>query len=181
MLEKLTDRFTDGVETRTDGGSATLGVLNQIRTDRDGATASDPAPAGSGSDGAGDQGVAIGLDEIFGLLKNRRRRSVFRYLTAESEPLRLGGLAEQIAARENDKAVSRIGSKERKRVYVALYQCHLPKMADVDAISYDKPRGTVGRGPNFDLFEYHLPSDEDTVGPPQSRHDRIRAFTSLVA
>ena len=180
MLEKITDRFTDGAETRTDGGSATLGVLSQIRADRDGAAAGDPAPAGSGSDETGDQGVAIGLDEIFGLLKNRRRRSVFRYLAAESEQVRLGELAEQIAARENDKAVSRLDSRERKRVYVALYQCHLPKMADVDAVAYDKPRGTVGRGPNFDLFGYYLPGDEDTIGPPKSRHDRIRAFTSLV-
>jgi len=164
MLEKLTDRFTDGVETLTDDGGTTPGVLSQIKADRAGAATGDPEPAGSGSDETGDRGVAIGLDEIFGLLQNRRRRDVFRYLAAESEQVRLGELAEQIAARENDKAVSRIDSQERKRVYVALYQCHLPKMADVDAVSYDRPRGTVGRGPNFDLFGYYLPGDEDMVG-----------------
>jgi hypothetical protein len=110
----------------------------------------------------------IGLDEIFGVLKNRRRRGVLRYLSENSEQLDLGTLAEQIAARECGKDVSQITSQERTRVYVGLYQCHLPKMADTGAISYNRSRGRIEPGPNFGLFDRYLPDDENPAEQPNA-------------
>lgn len=83
------------------------------------------------------------LDEIFEALKNERRRRVIHYLGEEGGRLELGQLAERIAADENEKSISDVTYDERKRVYVALYQCHLPKLDDLGIISFNKSRGTM--------------------------------------
>lgn len=85
------------------------------------------------------------LDVVFELLKNQRRRRVLRYLEEESGTVALGTLAESIAAAENDKEPRMLTSAERKRVYISLYQCHLPKLDDAGAIEFESNRGTVDR------------------------------------
>ena len=86
----------------------------------------------------------IPLDLTFEILKNQRRRLVLDYLRdVEDGQTTIGELAEHIASIENKKPVSALSSQERKRVYIALYQSHLPKMADAGVIDYDKNRGTV--------------------------------------
>lgn len=118
------------------------------------------ASAGQGTDttteAPGSQPADPGLDQIFGVLKNQRRRYVLRYLREHEERTALGTLAEQIAAWENDKRVNEITSTERKRVYVALYQCHLPKMDDVGVVSFNKSRTTVEPGANIALCDPYL-------------------------
>lgn len=102
----------------------------------------------------------IGMDRIFDILGNQRRRYVLAYLSTTEGTVTMDDLAEQIAAWECGKEIARITSQERKRVYVGLYQCHLPKMADASAISYDKHRGTVETGEQFELFGHYLRRDE---------------------
>lgn len=92
------------------------------------------------------------MDVVFDILKNRRRRLVIRYLAEESASTTLSDLAEHIAALENDKPVGSLSSAERKRVYVSLYQSHLPKMDDADVIDFDSDRGTVERDDDVDRF-----------------------------
>lgn len=87
--------------------------------------------------------VPLTIDEIFEILKNSRRRLVLEHLEKADNPVKLNDLADQVTAIENDTDVSSITSAERKRVYVGLYQFHLPKMADMGVIEYDKDRGDV--------------------------------------
>lgn len=82
------------------------------------------------------------IDDRFDVLSNHRRRRVLTNL-AENDTAVVGELAEHIAAIENDKPAGALSSQERKRVYIALYQSHLPKMADAGIVDYDKNRGTV--------------------------------------
>lgn len=81
--------------------------------------------------------------EIFDLLSNSRRRSVLRHLEREGEPTQLQRLAELIAAHENDKTVGRLTDRERKRVYVSLYQTHVPAMEEAGVIEYDPESGRI--------------------------------------
>jgi hypothetical protein len=118
---------------------------------RDQSTTGIDRPPGPGDDSGQ-------LDTIFSTLKNQRRRYVLHYLDVTDGPVALGDLAEQIAAWENDKEPRLITSSERKRVYVGLYQCHLPKLDDSGAVSYNKPRGIVERGELFDAYRAYLPS-----------------------
>ncbi len=86
----------------------------------------------------------LSKDEMFELLKNQRRRDALRYLREDGEST-LSDLAERIAAKENDIEVVELSSAQRKRVYIGLYQCHLPKLDDAGVVDFEKHRGDVER------------------------------------
>ncbi|WP_418286651.1 DUF7344 domain-containing protein [Halorubrum sp. DTA46] len=107
-------------------------------------------------------GAELTKGEIFDLLKNRRRRMVIQYLREHDGYSDLNDLAEHIAAKENDITVRQLSSDQRKRVYIGLYQCHLPKMDSLGVISYEKNRGTIELQASVtQLLKYMEPLDED--------------------
>ena len=107
----------------------------------------------------------LSLDLVFEVLKNERRRRVLKYLSGQDGTVSLSDLAEHIAAIENDKPETALSSQERKRVYVGLYQCHLPKMDDTDVIDFDGNRGTVELGDNAEQLYPFLEVDDDPQRP----------------
>ena len=127
--------------------------------DRDGTTgdavtdASGPATGEAAPDAATGQ-TEHSKDVVFDILRNERRRQVLQFLR-EHPRTTLSDLAEHVASLENDKPIHDLTSSERKRVYVGLYQCHLPKMDDVGVIDYDRSRGTIGlRNESSPYFVY---------------------------
>jgi hypothetical protein len=106
-------------------------------------------------------------DTKFHLLQNARRRNVLRYLdenpeNAESE---IRAIALQLAAWENEKPPERLDASERQRVYISLYQTHLPKLADAGVINYNKPRGWVEPTPLATQLYSQLSSDSSEHSP----------------
>lgn len=85
----------------------------------------------------------LDTDAVFSILVNRRRRDVLRHLKRHGGELSHGELAEYIAAEENGKTVAELTSKERKRIYVSLYQSHLPMMAKAGVIEFERTGGPV--------------------------------------
>ena len=90
----------------------------------------------------------LDADERFHLLQNERRRLVIRYLRdaesdAEDGRVWMRDIAEQVAAWEHDTTVAQLTSTERQRVYIPLYQNHLPKLDDAGIIEYNQSRGVV--------------------------------------
>jgi hypothetical protein len=65
-------------------------------------------------------------DELFHVLRNQRRRFAIHYLKRESEAVTLGELATHVAAWENGESAVEVTSRERRRVYNALQQSHIP-------------------------------------------------------
>lgn len=105
----------------------------------------------------------ITLDETFDLLRNQRRRDVLLYLAeAEDNTATVGELAKYVAAKENDIDEAALTSTQRKRVYIGLYQCHLPKMNEVGVVDYDQDRGTVILQNSSQLFRYLPDADTNT-------------------
>jgi len=90
----------------------------------------------------------LSKDVIFDLLSVERRRHVIRIIDEEDEIL-IGNVAEHIAAIENHVKLQEINSEQRKRVYVSLYQMHLPKLAEYDVIEYDQNRGVIKEEQNL--------------------------------
>lgn len=84
-------------------------------------------------------------DEIFEVLSNERRRLVLHYLKrqSESESVDFATLVDQVAAWENETQVRDLDSSDRKCVYTALRQTHLPKLDDLGVVNYDSQRGGV--------------------------------------
>jgi energy-converting hydrogenase Eha subunit C len=86
---------------------------------------------------------SLSQDLVYDILSSPRRRYVLYYLRQMDEPIELTALAEQVAAWENETTPDSLTDQERKRVYVSLYQTHIPKLDDADIVSYDKDEGTV--------------------------------------
>jgi hypothetical protein len=103
----------------------------------------------------------LSLDIVFEILRNERRRLVLHYLRENDGEATLGQLAEHIAALENDTTVTALNAQQRKRVYVGLYQCHLPKMDDADVIDFNQSRGTVELRDSAERLETYLDTEED--------------------
>jgi hypothetical protein len=114
----------------------------------------DGAPDPDGSDG-------VGTETLFEVLGNRRRRHVIDVLRQRGGRVALDRLAEEVAARENGLDRTEISAVQRKRVYTALQQTHLPKMDNADVLTFDKTAGTVAPSAAIDEFTVYL----DVVPP----------------
>lgn len=82
-------------------------------------------------------------DVVFDILSSSRRRYVLFYLRQADDPVELNSLAEQVASWENDLPVEELSDQQRKRVYVSLYQTHIPKLDSIGLVEYDQQSGLV--------------------------------------
>jgi len=104
-------------------------------------------------------------DEVFDAVKNLRRRYVIYYLQRYGGPVELGELAEQVAAWENDTTVGDVSPSERKSVYSALHQTHLPKLQAAGVVRYDADRSLVTTTDQAARLDLQLASDPHTSVP----------------
>lgn len=104
----------------------------------------------------------VAKDMIFDLLSSPRRRFILYYLHEEGDGLTLHDLADQVGAWEYEKDVDELSTQERKRVYVSLYQTHIPKLAESDVIHYDEDSGVIELTPHVDEFGPYLGWEEPT-------------------
>jgi hypothetical protein len=88
---------------------------------------------------------AFDRDELFHLLQNERRRRALDYLRGCDGPVRMRDIVDHVAAAEHDTTPEALRSDERKRVHIALYQSHLPKLDQAGVLDYDQDRGVVTR------------------------------------
>lgn len=93
--------------------------------------------------------------EVFDVLSNRRRRYAL-YALLNDESTTIGSLAERIAAWENDRSVDEVTPPERKRVYTALQQSHLPKLERLGLIAFDPESGRVSVTDTADEIDRYL-------------------------
>ncbi|SIR77473.1 hypothetical protein SAMN05421858_3783 [Haladaptatus litoreus] len=122
----------------------------------------------------------LSKDKIFHILQTQRRRYALRYLKEQGSKVEMRDLAEQVAAWENDTTVQALASKERQRVYIALYQSHLPKLDEEGIINYNQSRGIVKRGPLAEQFDPYLETTDtstDETAKPDSETDEDRWFS----
>ncbi|GAB3030669.1 DUF7344 domain-containing protein [Natronobiforma cellulositropha] len=114
-------------------------------------------------DTASGGGVTARCD-IFAVLSNQRRLYVLEYLvehTRGSADFR--DVVDYVAARENETSVEELRYANRKPVYTALRQLHLPKMAEHGVVRYDRSRGDVELGAVADeasLYLEYVPDDD---------------------
>jgi hypothetical protein len=107
-------------------------------------------------DGGGEPATELSEDELFDVLSNQRRRFAVHLLKHEEESLEIGDMAEQIAAWENGIDTAEITGDERKRVYTALQQSHLPKMDRAGVVKFNKNRGVIEPTPALEDVDLYL-------------------------
>jgi len=109
------------------------------------------------------------LQEIYDILADPRRRRVVEYI-AENGPADISDLTDHIASLEIGDDAS---GQPRKRVYIGIYQNHLPALVESGVLErFDRE---YSPGPNFeqvldaitqveDVYEEHEPDDQDSDG-----------------
>jgi hypothetical protein len=102
-----------------------------------------PPEAADDSQSARDTSPRLSTEDVYEVLSNRRRRYAIHHLKQTDSPVDVSTLAEQVAAWENGKPVAELDSQERKRVYISLYQSHLPTLEKRGLVAYDDDRGIV--------------------------------------
>lgn len=107
--------------------------------------------------GGAEPATDISEDELFDVLANQRRRFAVHLLKREEDDaVAIGDMAEQIAAWENGIDTAEITGNERKRVYTALQQSHLPKMDKAGVIDFNKDRGMVEPTPALTDIDVYM-------------------------
>lgn len=90
-----------------------------------------------------DDEADLSVSTVYEVIGNRRRRYAIRFLRDAGEAAPIGTVATYVAARENGCSVDEVTRRQRKRVYTALQQSHLPVMEDVGIAVYDADSGMV--------------------------------------
>ena len=65
------------------------------------------------------------------------------YLFEQDDPVDIRDLSRRVAARENDVPVEDVTHEQRKRVYIALHQNHLPQLEDMGFVECGRAREAI--------------------------------------
>jgi len=105
----------------------------------------------------------LSQDVVLDILSSSRRRYVLYRLRDAEGAVELTELAEQVAAWENDTDPDQITEQERKRVYVSLYQTHIPRLDEVGIVAYDKESGQIELAEEATHIDDYLSSGEEEI------------------
>lgn len=109
----------------------------------------------------------LSRDLVFDILSSPRRRYMLYYLRQESEPVHIQKLSAEVASWENEIPVDDLTNQQQKRVYVSLYQTHIPKLEDAGIVTYDQETGTVELTERVDEMEAYIGGRERREFPWQ--------------
>lgn len=95
-------------------------------------------------------------NDLFHLLQTSRRREAISYLLNTDGSARMRKVAEYVAATEHETSPTELTTAQYQRVYIPLYQSHLPKLDEYGVIEYDKSRGLVRPTDRLEIFRPYL-------------------------
>lgn len=122
----------------------------------------------------------LSRDLVFDILSSPRRRYLLYYLNQQDEPVSIQELSARIAAWENDIPVDDLTSQQQKRVYVSLYQTHIPKLEDAGVAEYDQEEGTVRLTGQVGQIDQYLGGDARRDVPWQFVYLGLAAVSVLL-
>ena len=89
-----------------------------------------------------DEPTAVAQDDV-PRLETQKQRTAVRFLIARNGPVKMGKIAEYVAAHEYETTVDQLETEQRLDAYVPLYQSFLPELDRFGLIEYDQCRGVV--------------------------------------
>lgn len=115
--------------------------------------------------------------ELFDVFSNARRRRAVRYLQSQNGSCDLAPLVERVAAWENDVDPDEVTRAQRRRVYISLYQTHLPMLEEHGIVEWDPEGHRIELLPSEGTFAPYL---DRSVGRGRAWHATY-ATVSIVA
>jgi hypothetical protein len=92
--------------------------------------------------------------QLFDTLCNRRRLEIIRYLRTNGGRSQIGPVVDRVAARENGKSPDDLKRAERRRVYISIYQTHLPILEQRGIVSWNRDENVVRLLPDNSVEGY---------------------------
>lgn len=83
------------------------------------------------------------LDVVFDLLANQRRRRVLAALKGDDRRLTLNDLTKEIAVQESEALITDIPGDDVYDIFLSLQHTHVPKLAALELVEYDRKRNIV--------------------------------------
>lgn len=109
--------------------------------------------------------IALSQAELFDVFSNARRRYTVQYLKQQHGSCDLAPLVEQVAAWENEIAPDQVTRAQRRRVYISLYQTHLPMLEDHDIVEWDADGHSIELLPTEETFDPYLDRHVESQRP----------------
>ncbi len=124
----------------------------------------------------------LSREEAFEILYNSRRRATLEFLHRHGRPCSMDELIDHIAATENEVPIGELTDQQRRRVYVSLYQTHLPLLDEADAIEYDQSTQAIEPGPCLDELLPYFDTPTEREIPWRAYYGRLFfAYAVVVA
>lgn len=123
--------------------------------------------------------VDLSRDVVFRLLSNPRRRYVLYYLREHGGEARLEEVTRSLAAWETDKSPEELGDDDEKRVYVSLYQTHVPKLEEHGVVEYDSDSTVIKLTDAADQIDRYLTVERSAV-PWQAAYIALASLAVVV-
>ena len=98
----------------------------------------------------------LSRDQVFEVLQSMRRRYAVHYLRRENCTVDFADVTDHVAAWEYNTSPTDLLSEQRKRVYISLYQTHIPALADAGIIDYDAETGKIQPTSRIRVFDDYL-------------------------
>lgn len=109
------------------------------------------------------ESASLSEETVFDVLSSPRRRYLLYYLRTVGGTAELNEIAQQVAAWENEIEVEAVERQQRKRVYVSLYQSHVPRLTEVGIIEYDADAGVVALADGAETIDVFLAGRRDST------------------
>lgn len=114
--------------------------------------------------------------ELFDVFSNARRRRTVQFLKRQGGSCDLASLVEQVAAWENDIPADEVTRTQRRRVYISLYQTHLPMLQDHGIVDWDPDEHKIELLPHEEVFEPYL---DQRLGATRQWHRVYATVTAI--
>lgn len=96
------------------------------------------------------------------VVTDQRRRNVLQCLDGRDDGLALADLANDVAALERETNRDDVAPAFVERVYVSLYHCHVPKLAEAGVVEYRADRNVVVLANEVGAVQKARPVTENT-------------------
>ncbi len=93
------------------------------------------------------------LNAVFDVLSHHRRRFIIVFLADHTGPIPLTDLATEVAIRQHEAPIEEISNEKLQSIALSLHHAHLPKLADVGAVEYDKDHNLIQQSSTATQFQ----------------------------
>lgn len=85
----------------------------------------------------------ISTDALLEALADRRRRILLAELRVHDQPRAIADVVRAVAVRENDGSFAALPAADVDRIRCSLHHVHVPKLVDLELVTYDADRDTI--------------------------------------